>query len=220
MWRGWMVAVIKSARLGRYARGASPWAAAGVWALPKLSVPRVTAPDSSVASAAFLGMWFGPVLCSDAARSRRHEFRADWIGNRFAQNPMDLISGGGIQPPAGNLADWLQLRWMTGPPQCHRDSLVEHPADRQMNDAFAETSQGELIEALHRVEILREPRLEKFGVAETQIVAVERRKRLHPPGQQAAAQGAVAQCRDLVVTAIRQKVGLDAAFEQVIGRLE
>jgi hypothetical protein len=28
--------------------------------------------------------------CRDAARRRCHEFRPDWIGDRFAQDPVDL----------------------------------------------------------------------------------------------------------------------------------
>jgi hypothetical protein len=44
------------------------------------------------------------------------------------------------------------------PPQGRRDALVEHPADRQMDDALAKTLLREPIEPLHRSKILRECR--------------------------------------------------------------
>ena len=89
-----------------------------------------------------------------------------------------------------------------------------------MNDAFVEASTGKAVEPPHGGEILGESRLAKLRIAAPQIVADECCVRAHPSGQEATAQRAVAECRDLVFAAIRQQVGLDAAFEQVVGRLQ
>ena len=43
----------------------------------------------------------------DAARRRCHEFRPDWIGDRFAQDPIDFRLCGRIEPPARRLVDRL-----------------------------------------------------------------------------------------------------------------
>jgi hypothetical protein len=51
--------------------------------------------------------------CRDAARRRCHEFRPDWIGDRFGQDPVDLSLDGRIEPPARHLVDRLQLVGMT-----------------------------------------------------------------------------------------------------------
>src|SRR3954464_2809921 len=79
------------------------------------------------------------LLCRAAARRRRHEFRADGITNRFAQISIDLGLGCGIELPIRHLIDRLQLIGPTRAPQPRSDALVEHPADRQMNDPLAET---------------------------------------------------------------------------------
>ncbi len=87
--------------------------------------------------------------CRDAARRRCHEFRPDWIGDRFAQDPVDLSLDGRIKPPAPHLVDRLQLVGMTRAPQRRGYTLIEHPADRQVNDAFAEALPSEPIEPFH-----------------------------------------------------------------------
>src|SRR6202011_5281339 len=87
--------------------------------------------------------------CRDAARRRCHEFRPDWIGDRFAQDPVDLSLDGRIKPPAGQLVDRLQLVGMTRAPQRRCYTLIEHPADRQVNDALAEALLSEPIEPFH-----------------------------------------------------------------------
>jgi len=51
---------------------------------------------------------------------------------------------------------------MTRAPQRRRDALIEHPADRQLNDALAEAFPGKLAEPLHGGEILRETRREEL----------------------------------------------------------
>src|SRR3984893_592914 len=54
--------------------------------------------------------------CRNAARRGCHEFRPDWIGDRFAQDPVDLSLDGRIKPPARHLVDRLQLVGMTPAP--------------------------------------------------------------------------------------------------------
>src|ERR1700732_3063282 len=139
--------------------------------------------------------------CRDAARRRCHEFRPDWIGDRFAQDPVDLSLDGRIKPPARHLVDRLQLVGMTRAPQRRCYTLIEHPADRQVNDALAEPFLRESIEPLHGGEILTEPGLPEFGIRAAEVIAVDKRLRPPPPGQQAPAQRAIAEGRNLVFVA-------------------
>src|SRR5712671_2793729 len=62
--------------------------------------------------------------CRDIVRRWRHEFRPDRIGDRFAQDPIDLGLRGRIEPPAGHLVDRLQLIGATSTPQRCGDALV------------------------------------------------------------------------------------------------
>src|ERR1700730_794316 len=73
---------------------------------------------------------------SGNARGRGHELRADRIGDRFAQDPIDLGLGRGIKPPARHRVDRLQLIGMTRAPQRRGDTLIEHPADSELNDVL------------------------------------------------------------------------------------
>jgi hypothetical protein len=114
---------------------------------------------------------------------RRHEFWTDWIGDLLPQDPIDLRFDGSIKRPTEDLADRLQLSGVACSPQRRSDSLVEHPADRQMDDALAEPFLREPIEPLHGGKISTEPGLLEFGIRAAQVVAVEYRIRLHPPGQ-------------------------------------
>src|SRR5277367_5802493 len=95
-------------------------------------------------------------VASRIARRRGHEFRADRIGDGFAQDPIDLSLGRGIEPPASHLVDRFQLTGMTRPPKRRGDTLIEHPADCQFNDVLAETLLSELVEPSHRRKILPE----------------------------------------------------------------
>jgi hypothetical protein len=122
----------------------------------------------------------------NAARRRRHEFRADWIGDGFTQNPIYLGLGGGIERPANHSVNWLQLIRMTRPPQCCCDSLVEHPANRQVNSALAEALR-KAIELGHGGEVLCEPMFLELRVSAPQIVAAKNRIRLHASRQEAPA---------------------------------
>ena len=71
-----------------------------------------------------------------------HEFRTYGISDDLAQDSFDLRFGRMIERPANHLIDRLQLIGMTRPPQRCRDALVEHPPDRQMNNALAEALRG------------------------------------------------------------------------------
>src|SRR2546430_17172798 len=89
-----------------------------------------------------------------------------------------------------------------------------------MDHSLVEASLGEWIEPRHGSEILPEPWLLKFRIGAAKVVALEFAVRPHPSGQEAAAECAVAEGRDLVLSAIGEDVGLDAALEQIIGRLQ
>src|SRR3989441_8294559 len=104
--------------------------------------------------------------------------------------------------------------------QCGGDALIEHPANRQVDHAFVEALLGDLIEPCHGSEILPETRLLKLRIRAAKIVALEFAVRPHPSRQEAAAERAIAEGRELVLLAIGENVGLDAALEQVIGRLQ
>src|ERR1700704_4808806 len=66
--------------------------------------------------------------CRDTVRRWRHEFRPDRIGDRFAQDPINLGLGRPIERPAGDLVDRPQLIGTTRAPQRRGDALIEHPA--------------------------------------------------------------------------------------------
>ena len=125
-----------------------------------------------------------------------------------------------IEPPARHLIDRLQLAGMARAPKRGRDALIEHPADRQLNNMFAEAVLRQLIEPLHGGKILGEPRRLELRVGAAQIVTIECSIWPHPPRQQAPAERAIAERRDLVLATIGQDISLDLALEQIIGRLQ
>src|ERR1035437_846433 len=108
---------------------------------------------------------------------------------------------------------------MTGSPQCRGDALVEHPADRQVNNALAETL-FDPIELAHGGQILCEPGLAEFRVGAPQIVTIEYRIRPHSSGQQPSTQRSISQHRNSIFLTVRQEVGLDTTLEQIVGRLQ
>src|ERR1700686_4165838 len=124
---------------------------------------------------------------SRSARRRGHKFRADRIGDRFAQDPIDLSLGRGVEPPASHLADRFELTGMTRAPQRRGYTLIENPADGELNNVLAEALLSELIEPLHRREILRESGLLELWVSAPQIVAGESRIGSHSSGQKTSA---------------------------------
>src|SRR5229473_2270747 len=149
----------------------------------------------------------------DAARRRSHEFGADRIGDGCAQDALDLRLGGRIERPPAHLVDRLQLVGAARAPQRGADPLIQHPADRQVDDPLAEPSLRKAIEPFHGGQILRKARRLEFWIRAPQIVALEFAILPHPAGEETAAQRAIAQSRDLVLAAIGQDIGLDAALE-------
>src|SRR4029077_13847928 len=99
-----------------------------------------------------------------SARRRSHEFRANRIGDGFAQDPIDLGLGCDIEPPARHRVDGLQLARMPRAPQRRGDALIEHPAHGKLNDVLAETFLSELVELLHRRQGLRKPGLSELWI--------------------------------------------------------
>src|SRR5262245_48440637 len=145
----------------------------------------------------------------DAPRRRRHEFRTDRVGDRLGEDAIDLGLVGRVEGPAAHRVHRLQLAGMASSPEARRDSLVEHPAQREMDHPLAEALLCEPVEPLHRREVLREPRLPELGISATQVVATELRARPHAPGQEAAAESAVSQHGNPVRSAIRQDIAFD-----------
>src|SRR5262245_14414978 len=132
------------------------------------------------------------------SRGRGHEFRSDRVRDRLFENPIDLRLVGLIERPAADVSGRLQLAGMARAPQSRGDTLVEHPADCQVNDALAEALLGKPVQPLHGGKILPKPRLLEFRIAATKIVAAESRIRPHPTGEETSAEGAIAKSRDLV----------------------
>src|ERR1700719_1496438 len=94
------------------------------------------------------------------------------------------------------------------------------PPNRGGNAPFPETLRREPIEPLHGGKILRESWLLEFWVGAAKIIALEFAVRRHPAGEETAAQRAIAKCRDPVLAAIGQDIGIDCALEQIVGRLQ
>jgi hypothetical protein len=88
-----------------------------------------------------------------------------------------------------------------------------------MHNTLAVVLMGELIETSDGSEILRIARRLEFRVRQTKIVALKMRVLLQLAGQQTAAQRAIGQGRKTRFPAIGQKLLLDLALEQIIGRL-
>src|SRR4029077_5432814 len=149
---------------------------------------------------------------------RRLELRADRIDDRFPQDSIDLRLGATVQEPAADRVDRLDLIGTPGSPGGPRDPLVQHPAHGEVDHPLVITS-GELIQPSHGVQILAEARLLELRIGAAQTVALEGGVIAHAARQESATQGAIAEGCDAVKTAIRQYVRLDAALEEIIGRL-
>jgi len=113
----------------------------------------------------------------------------------------------------------IELIGVPGTPKGDADALIEHPAHRQLDHPAVIPAVRELIKFLHRTEVLRKARPLKFGVDVAQVIGGEQGVGAHPPAQQAAAQGPIAQGHDVVHEAIGQDVGFNPALEQIVGRL-
>src|ERR1700722_830490 len=99
--------------------------AASAIARPTLPVPMMPS---------FMRQSPNDLLASRSARRRGHKFRADRIGDGFAQDPIDLSLGRSVEPPARHRVDRSELAGMPRAPQRRGDTLIEHPADRELND--------------------------------------------------------------------------------------
>jgi len=111
--------------------------------------------------------------CRDAARRRCHEFRPDGIADGRLENAIDLRLRRCVEPPAAYTVDRLQLTRVACAPQRGRDSLIQHPADRQVDDAPSELLLREFVELLYGRQILRETRLPEFRIAAAKVVTFE-----------------------------------------------
>ena len=142
------------------------------------------------------------------ARSERHEFRVDWIGDRLAQHVIDFRPRSRAERLPENLVDWRQLAGVARPPQSRSCALIESPAHGQMNDTLPIARLCELIETTNRSKVLRVARRPEFRVGPAEIVAAKMRVFLQLAGQQTAAQCAVGQCRKIRFPAIAEGRGL------------
>src|SRR5580704_9677996 len=154
------------------------------------------------------------------ALQRRHEFGADGIGDRRVHDALNQRTVSGIERPTRDLERRLQLIRVPAAPECNADALVQHPAHRQLDYATMETALRKFIKLLHCIEILRKARRLKLWIDAPQIVALEQGVRAHAPAQQAATERTIAQCRDTVGTTIRENLRFNAAFEQIVRRLQ
>ena len=115
-----------------------------------------------------------------------HELGPHRIRDRLCQNHPDVAHRLVVDaPPHGA----LDRRELLGPPRApQRDAdtrLIEHPAQRHVNDTLAEPLAGEPIEPVDRVQVLRKARQLEFRIVAAQIVAREPRVHVHAAGQQA-----------------------------------
>ena len=151
---------------------------------------------------------------------RRHELRANRIFDSLLQNLVDLSHRGAVDAPADGCRDRRELVGPTGAPQGDIPfAAIEHPSHGEMDHSPAEAILREPVEFLDRGEVLRKSRREKFRIVLAQIVAGEAARFGHSAGQEAAAQRAIGQHRDVSRAAVGKNVLFDGAFEQVIGRL-
>src|SRR5882757_3978422 len=169
------------------------------------------------------GSRFGLLIVCPSCRlpiRRRHEFGTDGIPDCLLKNSIDFGHGGFIESPAEHVGDRRELLRASSTPQRNVQlAAIEYPAYRQMDHSPVEAFPCELVEPPHRVEILLEAWQSKFWIALPQVVAGETARCGHAAGQQASAQRAVGEQRDLLLSAIGEHVLLDCAFEQIVGRL-
>src|SRR4029079_14351862 len=181
---------------------------------------RKLAPSDKTISSGTLGNTRGRLAQLNFTACRRsHELRADGTGNRVSQDAVDLRLVGSIERPTGYFGCRPQLVGITGAPQRRGDTLVECPANGQVDDSFSKTVLGQLIQAVHGGEILSKAGLLKLRVGPSQVVASEDRVGSHSSRQQPTAEGPIAERRGAVLRAIRQDIGLERTFEKLIGRL-
>src|ERR1700688_5085680 len=94
---------------------------------------------------------------------RRNEFGADGITDRLLENPVDLVHRCLVDVPAYDVGDRRELTRAACAPQGDiAFAAIEHPARGQVNHPPAEAVLRELVEFLHRGEILLVSRFAKL----------------------------------------------------------
>src|SRR5215475_10134120 len=136
------------------------------------------------------------------------------------ENAVDLLHGAGIEMPAINLINGVELFGPARAPQGKAILLpVENPAQGEVQDTFAVVVCRKAVKLPNGLQILLEARTLKFGIISAQVVAGECRSLRHFSREQATAQRSVGKRRNLVTPAIGQHVALDLALKQIVWRL-
>src|ERR1700751_3033985 len=115
------------------------------------------------------------VTCDCSCRNpvrRCHEFRTDRILYRVGQDAIDLRHAYAVNVPAEHVRYWSEL---LGPPCAPERDIhfvaIEHPANREMNHALAESLLREAVELLDGRKVLLKSRILEFRSPLAQIVA-------------------------------------------------
>ncbi len=143
---------------------------------------------------------------------------ADGVCDALLDDGVDVGHGLGVEMPVEDAECGLELLRTFGAPERDTDAgPVEHPADGEFGDGFAEALAGKRVEPTNGVEILGKTRRLEFGVEAANVV--EARLRAETAAEQAAAKRAVADDGDVVLRAPREDFRVDGALEEVVGRL-
>src|SRR5437879_4092065 len=160
------------------------------------------------------------LICLSRSLQGSHELGSDGIRHGFAQDAINFRPGRGIQRPAGDVLRLVQLIGPARAPQRDAHSLIEHPADGQVNHAPLELLPGELVELLHGREVLREAGRLELRVHSSQIIALEFGIDAHPAAQQSAAQRSISERCDAVPAAVGKNLRFDRSFEEIVRGLQ
>ena len=90
------------------------------------------------------------------------------------ENAIDFGHRASIDPPAHDVGHGRKLIGMSCAPQCDADTrAIEHPAQRQVDDALVVIHLGEAIELFDRGDVLAKARHLEFRIVAAQIVSGE-----------------------------------------------
>jgi hypothetical protein len=98
-------------------------------------------------------------------------------------------------------------------------ALVQHPADRQGEDALPVASPSEVVERPDRLQVLGIAGREELRIAGSKVVSSELRVPAHLAGEQPPTQRAVGQRRQVMLFGVGEDIGFDLPLEEVVGRL-
>lgn len=140
-----------------------------------------------------------------------------WMVSARIRSIRAMASSSRRQPKASAMP--FNCSGLRAPPQRHRRAAIENPADGQGQHRLAIALASQFFQLRDRCQVLGEAGLLELRVGLAQVVAVEAGLGVHPSGKQAAAQRTVGQYDDAVALGVGQHVGVDGAFEQVVGRL-